>query len=290
MSNSTVTSVDFEPKVFNVAHKTPKAKLPLLIATFFLFILTIFIVFLVNNSSNGSSIPLTGKLIKIPTSKPKTLQGGSNTPNTTQTAKVTSFPVASNPEVIPGCSSVAKPQFSAPALNVDNPGVFVGDPIVAYYQVFGNNRDQINSQINTCSPVVIGGEKYAASTDYSISWVFNSTVNEQGLCKIQNVSVGVRNAFILPSWQRTGSSSNQIAGTWTNFIAHLTEHEYGHANINVEYARKMRTEIQNTPVSNCDSINEIAHSKARGILNELNNANDQYDASTNHGEHQGAFL
>lgn len=290
MSNSISSTDDLNPRVFNVSNITPKPKLPLLIASFILFLITIFILGIFQFSRSNTELPLAGKLINLPISKPKNLQGGSNTPNPTQPKKVSTNHVVVQPENIPNCTSVGKPQFAAPAISVDKPGLLVGDPIVAYYQVFGNTKDQINSQMNNCSPVLINGEKYAASTDYSISWVFNSTVNEQGLCKIQNVSVGVRNAFILPSWQKTANSSDSISNSWNSFIAHLTNHEHGHARLNQDYAGKMHQELQNTPLTTCDNINDLAHARAYAVLDQLNHANNQYDNSTNHGEHEGAIL
>lgn len=179
---------------------------------------------------------------------------------------------------------------AVPTLNPSANGMTDAGTKTSYYTVFGNTKSQIAGQIHSCSPVVSGGARYAASTDYVINWTFQFQNDATGNCLITTANVGVGIGTILPSWQSTPTTSAGTPASWNTFIANLDRHEEGHASLDRQYAGQILNMLQNFPLTSCDNIQSDANARAKAIVTQLDQANEQYDAITQHGTTQGATL
>lgn len=242
---------------------------------------------LLESSAKSDSAPLTATFIKKtkPAIKPTTTDaGGSSTP------KKVAASVATAPTT-PSCTPLsAAIRPVAPTLVGLNSGLYQLPTTTVNYTVYGATTKEISNQIHTCSPVVHGGSRYAASAEYAINWSYNYKADETGLCSIVDARVGLHIVKLLPKWQPIGSPSNLLQSKWNVFITNLNRHEDGHASIDMRYAEKLLADLSSFPPMECSQIDAAANAKAKYTINELNIANETYDNSTNHGTTEGAFL
>jgi predicted secreted Zn-dependent protease len=156
------------------------------------------------------------------------------------------------------------------------------------YAVYGTSTTAIWQQIYNCTPVVSGG-RFAANTGYNLSSYYTYAANGDGTCSASRVSVTLHVNQIYPRWINTGASSS-VASGWNSFIRYLRTHENGHVSIDKQYAQKLYDNIHAVRNVSCGSINAKIQAAIKSTVGALNNANDSYDARTNHGATQGAAL
>lgn len=196
-------------------------------------------------------------------------------------------------------NTVLKPQackadtFAPPSL-IDltsrNPGVTqVVDP-VHYYRIYGYNGSDVRQQIINCAPKLNGDSEFTGYTSFRINWRYSYGLGEGNACELLDVKVGMHIGMALPSWQESPYAVSGFAGRWRTFIANLTAHEQGHVTLDEQYATAVLTDLQNFSAPSCDGVQNKVDALVRYRVNELNSANDNYDATTNHGATQGAVL
>ena len=208
-------------------------------------------------------------------------------PPTSSGAKVATVSVATTPSCTPGSAAI-KP---VAVVTANSPsGLQISSQARSTYQVFGTSAGQINNQIYTCTPIVLGSERFAASTDYALAWTVHYIVDDNNLCQVKEPSVNLAIAQTFPNWSPTANASVAISRSWEQFIQNLTRHESGHADIDKSYAEKLITDLSNVPASDCATINELVAAQARTDIGLLDQANQTYDIQTQHGTTQGAVL
>lgn len=194
---------------------------------------------------------------------------------------------------------VSAPQCSRPtnysppaamAVSIEQPGFHQSIQAPFRYTVYGNNVAETNSQIASCTPINESEGRFAASTDYSINWVVSYRTRADGLCYINQASVGLNTAQAFPAWQATAGSSAAMASIWQKFITNLTTHENGHLQLDQSGAAQIYNDLINLPAADCGSIAAAAKARSNADMAALNQANADYDAATGHGTTQGAVL
>lgn len=189
-----------------------------------------------------------------------------------------------------GCQKAAMPIVSPLAISTASPGLAQEIALPFYYQVHGNTPNQVEAQVMQCSPVIEGGQDFTASTIYSINWLYTYTSDPTTeLCSLSNIAVGVRVEYVFPEWSSTGASGT-FTKEWSTFIANLTTHEHGHAQLDISYAGQILSALQALPPSTCNMVQTTATTTAQNIIRNLDSANAAYDTATNHGLTQGALF
>jgi len=224
-------------------------------------------------------------------------------PTEQKTINVTAAAGASSPPVkaatqtaaiqpAPICQRGSYSPPAEPAVSASQPGLHQNIIAPAHYTVYGNTVAEINNQINSCTPVTANSDegRFAASTDYAIAWNFNYQSGSDGLCHINQVSVGINVTTVFPNWQSTAGVTAGTAASWQRFISSLNTHENGHIQLDTQYAQQILNDLQNYPATDCASIVSAANGRANLDLALLDQANNDYDAYTNHGATQGATL
>lgn len=161
------------------------------------------------------------------------------------------------------------------------------------YTIFGVTGPELRKQIQACAPRQSNGDtvaEFTAQTGYYLNWQYDYAMRGDGLCVVTNPRVGLHVAMILPDWQPAANADASLTTRWRAFIENLTTHENGHVDLDREYARQMFADLQNFPASSCDTIQQSVNAIMQNSIVRLNIANDQYDASTNHGATQGAVI
>lgn len=207
-----------------------------------------------------------------------------------QSSKPASGVAITKTAAVPACQTGALLKPQAVSLAATQTGLVRTPKSVGPYTIYGNTVSQITSQMYSCSPVVIGNEHFAGSTDYVMSWNYGIQGNAQNVCTLTDVRVGLAVSQTLPSWQPSATASASVKTQWQRFITNLTIHEDGHAQLDAQYAQTLATTLQTTPATDCNSITTVANARAQAVIAALDRANEAYDAQTGHGRTQGATL
>jgi predicted secreted Zn-dependent protease len=180
---------------------------------------------------------------------------------------------------------------TAPDLSTTGTGLIqvVDQPMK--YDIFGNTGSEIEQQIEACAPrVPNAGGVFTAYTSYAISWNYDYFVTGSGQCSLTDEKVGVHINQVFPAWQSTVSAEAGLGAEWQTFMTNLRTHEQGHVVLDLQYAKQMLSDMQTFPATDCANIAQITNAKLNNDVAALNQANDDYDARTNHGATQGAII
>lgn len=230
-----------------------------------------------NNPTTASSV--TDKLTKL------TSQTDSRKANGTAVSSTSTDSAVKNCTPSKSYLKPAQPIASSKSNSV------ISKPMVSSnYAVYGNNSEQINNQIYSCTPVLSDGQRFAASTDYAISWSISYKVQANGICKVTSAGVALNQSMVFPDWKASANTSAQTKKQWHSFITNLKAHETEHAQINHKYANKILGELRSLPATNCATISAEANARANSLVKSMNAANNSLDSHTNHGESTGAQL
>jgi predicted secreted Zn-dependent protease len=190
----------------------------------------------------------------------------------------------------PNCQSASYNQPDTPAANTAQPGLHQNILAPSYYIVYGNTVKEINSQMARCTPAGTDNDRYAASTNYALNWAFDYVAGVDGICHVTAATVSINIGVVYPSWQPTSGAAAGTNASWQKFITSLATHENGHVSTNQAGAAQLLADLQNFPASDCNMIVAQVTAKATADIQAINQANDSYDAATNHGLTQGAVL
>jgi predicted secreted Zn-dependent protease len=104
------------------------------------------------------------------------------------------------------------------------------------------------------------------------------------------VKVGAHIVTSLPLWQPSTNANVTLVSKWRTFMTNLTLHEAGHAALDKLYAQQLANQLANLPAMDCALVASTVKSVVSANVAALNQANDRYDTTTNHGATQGAIL
>ncbi len=160
------------------------------------------------------------------------------------------------------------------------------------YQIFGDTSDALRTQIRQCAPKS-GGQaaaEFTAQTNYQLTWRYDYAEIGNGRCQVTNASVGLHINQVIPQWTAPSAASPKLASQWNDFMQALTAHEQGHVSLDLQYAQMLLGDIKNFPPTSCGQMPESIRHLTDTDANQLIQANDNYDETTNHGATQGAIL
>jgi predicted secreted Zn-dependent protease len=167
-----------------------------------------------------------------------------------------------------------------------NPGLKIVVDEPKYYTVYGNTATEIRRQMASCSPVQHG---FDAVTNWWYRYSYNYYQKPNGLCAVKDVTIGLHISFLFPYWDSAGAP-NALVTQWNRYYSSLKVHEFGHKDITISLAQDALQTLQNMPDQACEQIVQTINATADKKLNTIQRQNDEYDATTNHGGHQGAHF
>ena len=167
---------------------------------------------------------------------------------------------------------------------------FQAGPTVTY-RIYGDTAQTLLQQIQRCAPRASdqAAAEFTAETGYSLDWHYDIVVDSNS-CSLSNVKVGLRTVTALPAWQASPAATPGLADRWTTFMQHLTTHENGHVDIDETYGLELFNDLSSMTNIKCANISDLAHAVIQSDVAVLNQANENYDAQTQHGATQGAVL
>ena len=156
------------------------------------------------------------------------------------------------------------------------------------YAVTGNPSASLLQLLNAASPVREYGRTFHGYTKWYVSWRYRWNESADGSCRISSVTTRVDGHTTLP--RLVGGSAEQRL-RFDTYLAALRIHELGHFAIAQQAGREIDAGILALPqMHNCATLESAANDFGRRVLNQHLAREKQYDATTEHGKSQGAWL
>jgi predicted secreted Zn-dependent protease len=172
-------------------------------------------------------------------------------------------------------------------------GPLAAEPAVkrdmVHYEVDGATAEAIRAELNRLGPIGrIEKRRFDAHTLWNVKWTYRYR-NVGSDCAIARVTVTVDVTITLPRLKPNAVRPAEVTRAFEDFAKALLAHEEGHAQIGIEAARRIETEIQGIkPHPTCDALGRAANALGDSLVKEANQKDVEYDARTQHGRSQGA--
>ena len=131
---------------------------------------------------------------------------------------------------------------------------------------------------------------YLAYTAWSTQWSYPSSRVTTSGCAAQNPQVALSVRFTMPRLVADSAVSTEDRLEWLRFMHSLWTHEEGHALRGVHAAAEIRDSLQRIHSGSCAMLSPILGEVARSVVEKYTLLQARYDARTQHGARQGAFI
>ncbi len=155
------------------------------------------------------------------------------------------------------------------------------------YDAYAERGKSLYQTLAAASPFHENGHPFLGHTSRDIRWHLHWRDSGGGMCRVNDVSVTLHTTIVLP--QLAGVDSDRQT-EYARFLIALRIHENGHYRIEQEMANEIDRSLASLPETSCASIEGAANARASEIVRDYNGREVQYDAETDHGRSQGAFL
>lgn len=155
------------------------------------------------------------------------------------------------------------------------------------YRVTGHSVESLLASLRDGGPRVDGGIFFGL-TATSLSYRF-AYRERAGLCETTDARVDLDVTITLPEWQATPSAPYELRRDWQRFVQALRRHEDRHRDLAVEHAHAVRRAVDGLRAPTCDAVAALAAQRAEQAQAVAEVAHRAYDASTGHGESEGAI-
>lgn len=173
------------------------------------------------------------------------------------------------------------------ALVQDTPTVTVSHE---YYDIWGSTVRALLWQISRHGPEGPDGNRYAAFTDWEVTWHYQRRESENE-CRVERASVTLRVVITLPRWRNRESAPALLGEKWQRYLDALQVHEAGHLDFAVRAATEIRQQlVALEPLPTCEELEARVNTTCEAILRSYWALETAYDSTTNHGVTQGAIL
>jgi predicted secreted Zn-dependent protease len=203
-------------------------------------------------------------------------------------------PIATSKTValsVPACTPQSAPALTPLNLNSATAGLSVVVDSARFYTIHGYTTTDLRHQVQACAPhgSASSSAEFTAETNYQLNWQYDYSISGD-ICVITGVKVGLHVSQDMPVWQVPAGANAGLQSQWATFIANLQTHENGHAALDKQYAQVLLDDLRTFPPTDCANFAASIQHLTDNDVAVLNQANDNYDSSTNHGATQGAVL
>lgn len=158
----------------------------------------------------------------------------------------------------------------------------------AYYNANADPSRSLLSILNSSTPIRIDGEFFHGYADWQVKWYFRWSEKPDGSCKISSVTTELTCNIQLP--KLFGANAEQ-RDQFERYLSALRVHELGHCEIGKKAAAKIDRNILSLPeMSSCNDLGVAGNDIGYQTLREYEEKVKQYDAKTDYGRLQGAWL
>lgn len=181
------------------------------------------------------------------------------------------------------------PTPTAPPLNV--PVAFASEFRVVTYTVTGKTINEISKSLeaNTMPDPNEPGSRYYALTRWQLAGDWAMRSSSRG-CEVVDGKVSVAITVTLPALV-TPNVPSDVRQRFETFMEKTVLHESDHVAITLHGAREYQRALSHhPPAPNCEVLQLQLKALFRQNFDEINRANREYDAKTQHGRTQGAVF
>ena len=156
-----------------------------------------------------------------------------------------------------------------------------------FYDVHFNMGQSITAAIFAASPIRDGGRTFHGYTKWQLSWRFNWRDNNE-TCSISKVRTTLAASITLPNFISPPAKAKEVLD---DYLIALRQHELGHFELAKDAAERIDTAIRTLPaMPSCKLLESAANEVGNRIVEGVRRKERQYDADTQHGKTQGAWL
>jgi predicted secreted Zn-dependent protease len=157
------------------------------------------------------------------------------------------------------------------------------------YPITGSTAAELRGAICLLGPTR-EGHTYGAFTDWRIDWWFEVAEEPEGL-RVSAARVEAHVGVLVPRWRPPRSASPALAVEWERYIAAVEAHEQGHVDIAVEAARTLLRALEGLAgFADLKALRAAASEAAAAVIAAAHDEERAYDAGSEHGVSQGAWL
>jgi predicted secreted Zn-dependent protease len=159
----------------------------------------------------------------------------------------------------------------------------VFDPVVLkverstkYYDVRGASSTEIFDYLAEHSETDARGRRLAGSTASSthLQW---SALPGNTSCYLQRLTILLNLVVTLPRHEYPDGLRDEARANWDRLVKRIAEHEQRHVDIELEFARKLQSQIRALPTaSNCSELSLAINALSTGIRAESGRAHRQF--------------
>lgn len=142
--------------------------------------------------------------------------------------------------------------------------------------------------LNAASPIRENGQVFHGHTKWWVTWNYRWYRQASGRCAITSVTTEMHSEIQLPDLIEASDADRQ---RFERFLPRLVAHEQGHREHGHLAALEIDRRIAQLPeMSSCTLLEATANQTGRQVLDDYAAQDRQYDAETQHGKTQGAWL
>lgn len=157
-----------------------------------------------------------------------------------------------------------------------------------YYEVVAKQNQSLAPLLINASPIRQGGQKFYGYTKWDIHWNIRLDKNNRGNCRPRAVKTTLITTITLPKLM-SDDPDQQLK--FEGFISALKQHELGHYQFGKAAATAIDRELYYLPaMRHCSSLKKRVNDTANRTLELYQEKDRSYDAATEHGKSQGAWL
>jgi len=157
-----------------------------------------------------------------------------------------------------------------------------------YYNANADPSLSLLSILNSSTPIQEDGMFFHGYTYWHVKWYFRWSEKPDGRCTITSVTTELTCNIQLP--KLLGATSQQ-KDQFDVYLSALRIHELGHCQIGKKAAATIDRKIHSLPeMSNCDDLGVTGNEIGNQTLRKSKDKVKQYDAKTEYGKSQGAWL
>ncbi|NND70611.1 MAG: DUF922 domain-containing protein [Rhodothermales bacterium] len=155
-----------------------------------------------------------------------------------------------------------------------------------YYNIDGDSAESLLNEMSAKGPVK-DGTTYFGLTE-SLTGLNFKTVQEDGSCRLVDISVATEVVVTLPSWTSAANGPPNLVARWKVFETALHNHEGWHIASSKATTRKIHDALLALRAPDCLIASNRAKQMSQSILDDAEVENRAYDRTTGHGKTQGA--
>ena len=157
-----------------------------------------------------------------------------------------------------------------------------------YYTASADDDSTLLQILNNATPITQNNHRYHGYTKWYVKWRYRWHEQPNGRCKITSVNTSITGDIQLPKLENANAEQQE---RFDRYIKALNEHELGHYNLGKEAGEKIDQYISELPeMPTCKILEKTANDFGYQTLDEYRAIEKQYDADTQHGKTQGAWL